>query len=103
MEPLSQLHSLCELERDVGAFYSPVVSWLSIALIQYVAVVTQEMRCQGAVKQKEGGKKMLGIRLTRLIYGKMLLFSIFISDDILPLDWLKLFLSDRSSVVISHW
>lgn len=53
MERLSQLHRLCEIEHDMGAFYSPVVSWLSSALIQYVAVVTQEMRCWGSMKQKE--------------------------------------------------
>lgn len=61
MEHLSQLHRLCEIEHDVGAFYSPVVSWLSSALIQYVAVVTQEMRCRGAVKQKEEQKKEYGV------------------------------------------
>lgn len=44
MEHLSQLHRLCEIEHDMGAFYSSVVSWLSSALIQYVALVTQQMQ-----------------------------------------------------------
>lgn len=42
MERLSQLHGLCEIEHDMGAFYSVVllVSWLSRARL--VAVGTQK-------------------------------------------------------------
>lgn len=41
MGRLSQLHGPCEIEHDMGAFYSVVmlVSWLSRAL--FVAVGTQ--------------------------------------------------------------
>lgn len=42
MERLSQLHGPCEIEHDMGAFYSVVllVSWLSRA--PFVAVGTQK-------------------------------------------------------------
>lgn len=45
MERLYRLHRRREMERDMGAFYSPLVSWLSSPLLQYVAVVTREMQC----------------------------------------------------------
>lgn len=68
MEHLSQLHRLCEIEHDMGAFYSPVVSWLSSALIQYVALVTQQMQlsrcCETGRRRKE--KKSTGYRINRI-------------------------------------
>lgn len=45
MERLYRLHRRCEMERDMGASYSPLISWLSSPLLQYVAVVTREMPC----------------------------------------------------------
>lgn len=46
MERLSQLHGPCEIEHDMGAFYSVVllVSWLSRAPL--VAVGTHKWRCR---------------------------------------------------------
>lgn len=67
MEHLSQLHRLCEIEHDMGAFYSPVVSWLSSALIQYVALVTQEVqlsrRCETG---RRGGGESMGYQINRI-------------------------------------
>lgn len=64
MERLSRLQRLREIERGMGAFYSPVVSWVSSARLQYVAVVTQKTWRQGAVKQK--GKRSMGYKIKKI-------------------------------------
>lgn len=109
MEHLSQLHRLCEIEHDMGALYSPLVSWLSSALIQYVAPVTQQMQLSRCCETGRRKKKKLvrGIGLTGSICGRMLRFSVFTSDGFLYLDWPTLpfwrkLCSDLSLVISIH-